>query len=77
MKRVEFNYKELCKATQRFMKLKEDAESPVSASDIYRYLSASRELGGLSLNVSRSKIFRLIRLRRLTTWRMTIGNITY
>lgn len=61
MKRVEFNYKELCKATQRFLNIKEDDESPVSAGAIYRYLSASQELGGLSLNVSRSKIFRLIR----------------
>ena len=61
MKRVEFNYKELCKATQRFLNIKEDDEGHVSASAIYRYLSASQELEGLSLNVSRSKIFRLIR----------------
>jgi hypothetical protein len=61
MKRVEFNYRELCKATQRFLNIKEDDESPVSAVAIYRYLSATQELGGLSLIVSRSTVMRVIR----------------
>ena len=61
MKRIEFDYEELCKATQKFLNPKNYDAGPVSAGAIYRYLSSSHELGGLGLIVSKSKILRLIR----------------